>query len=168
MSQWRQRVTPLHRDGAITMSNNFNKISKQLIDETGGRCELCGSKRGIEVHHIIPRCCAIEGVDLDHIDNLIVVCRSCHSKLTPRSILSQYGTQRARKEGKQIGRVKSASRGVDFKEYEKTTKAKSLILKYSKDFCGTLPDAEVIKLAGCCRNSYYKYKRELKKEHITA
>ena len=32
----------------------------------------------------------------------------------------------------------------------------------SKDFGGTLDDADVIKLRGCSRNSYYKYKKELK------
>lgn len=42
--------------------------------------------------------------------------------------------------------------------------AKKIILKYSKDFNGSLNDPEVIKLAECSRNSYYKYKRELKSE----
>ena len=77
---------------------------------------------------------------------------------------TKEGIQKAREEGKQIGRAGAAVEGVDFTEYEKATKAKSIILKHSKDFGGTLSDAEVIKLAGCCRNSFYKYKRELK-EH---
>ena len=41
---------------------------------------------------------------------------------------------------------------------------KELIKKHSKDFGGSLCDAEVIKIAGISRNSYYKYKRELKYE----
>ena len=32
----------------------------------------------------------------------------------------------------------------------------------SKDFGGTLEDPDVIKLCGCSRNSYYKYKKEIK------
>ena len=36
------------------------------------------------------------------------------------------------------------------------------IQKHSKDFGGSLEDPDVIKLCGCSRNSYYKYKRELK------
>lgn len=40
--------------------------------------------------------------------------------------------------------------------------AKEIIQKHSKDFSGTLSDAEVMKLAGISRNSYYKYKRELR------
>jgi ACT domain-containing protein len=39
---------------------------------------------------------------------------------------------------------------------------KSIILKHSKDFGGSLEDPEVIKLCGCSRNSYYKYKKEIK------
>ena len=46
----------------------------------------------------------------------------------------------------------------------KLIEAKEGIRKYSKDFDGTLDDADVIKLTGISRNSYYKYKRELKNE----
>ena len=38
----------------------------------------------------------------------------------------------------------------------------SIIRKHSKDFGGNLEDSDVMKLAGISRNSYYKYKRELK------
>ena len=45
---------------------------------------------------------------------------------------------------------------------KKSKSAKEIIRKHSKDFDGTLNDAEVMKLAGISRNSYYKYKREIK------
>ena len=35
-------------------------------------------------------------------------------------------------------------------------------MKHSKDFDGTLSDPEVIKLAGVSRNTYYKYKSQIK------
>ena len=38
----------------------------------------------------------------------------------------------------------------------------AMILKYSKDFDGTLSDKECMKLIGLANNTYYKYKRELK------
>ena len=41
--------------------------------------------------------------------------------------------------------------------------AKEQILKYSKEFQGTLNDKECIKLIGISRGSYYKYKREISK-----
>lgn len=61
--------------------------------------------------------------------------------------------------GKQIGGVKGRKLNV-----KKAKKAKEIIRKHSKDFDGTLEDAEVIKLAEISRNTYYKYKRELKDE----
>ena len=42
--------------------------------------------------------------------------------------------------------------------------ALEMIARYSKDFGGTLSDAECIKLIGIARNTYYKYKRELREQ----
>lgn len=47
---------------------------------------------------------------------------------------------------------------------KKSIKAKEIIQKHSKDFEGTLSDDDVRTLAGISRNTYYKYKSELKKE----
>ena len=72
---------------------------------------------------------------------------------------TKEGIETARLNGKQIG-------GVEGKKLttKKSITAKEAIRKYSKDFNGTLEDAEVIKLASISRNSYYKYKRELFEE----
>jgi len=59
--------------------------------------------------------------------------------------------------GKQIGRIKGNKYTT-----KKEIAAKEIILKNSKDFNGTNTDSEVIKIAGISRNSYYKYKAELK------
>ena len=67
------------------------------------------------------------------------------------------GIETARQNGKQIGGVKGASLNI-----KKKAPAKEIILKHSKDFYGTLSDSEVIKLTGLSRNTYYKYKKELK------
>ena len=45
---------------------------------------------------------------------------------------------------------------------KKSIDCKAIIKKHSKDFGGSLEDPDVIKLCGCSRNSYYKYKHELK------
>ena len=47
---------------------------------------------------------------------------------------------------------------------KKSVAAKTIIKKHSKTFDGTLDDTEVIKLAGISRNSFYKYKAEIKAE----
>ena len=49
---------------------------------------------------------------------------------------------------------------------KKSIKAKEDIKKYSKDFDGSLEDSDVIKLIGISRNSFYKYKKEIRLEII--
>ena len=49
---------------------------------------------------------------------------------------------------------------------KKSLECKAIIQKHSKDFGGSLEDPDVIKLCGCSRNSYYKYKREIKHIYI--
>ncbi len=67
------------------------------------------------------------------------------------------GIREAKKNGTKIGLSKGTSLTT-----KKSVNCKAIILKHSKDFGGSLDDADVIKLCGCSRNSYYKYKRELK------
>jgi DNA invertase Pin-like site-specific DNA recombinase len=69
------------------------------------------------------------------------------------------GLQTARLNGKQIGQRE----GVKLTT-KKSLEAKQMIQKYSRDFGGSLEDPEVMKLTGVSRNSYYKYKRELREE----
>ena len=40
--------------------------------------------------------------------------------------------------------------------------AQDAIRKYSKDFNGALSDKDVLKIIGIARNTYYKYKKELR------
>lgn len=70
---------------------------------------------------------------------------------------TREGIETARLNGKQIGQPKGAKLTT-----KKSIKAKEIIRKYSQDFEGTLSDVDVMKLIGCARGSYYKYKRELK------
>ena len=67
------------------------------------------------------------------------------------------GLETARLNGKQIG----GKEGSKYK-VKKSIEAKEQIKKYSKDFDGSLNDADVIKLTGISRKTYYKYKGELK------
>ena len=70
---------------------------------------------------------------------------------------TREGIETARLAGKQIGREQGTK-----VETKKSKASKEIILKHSKDFNGTLEDAEVIKLTGLSRNTYYKYKKELR------
>lgn len=53
-------------------------------------------------------------------------------------------------------------------ETKKATAAKEIIRKHSMDFDGSLSDAECITLAKISRNSYYKYKAEIRAEIAAA
>lgn len=72
---------------------------------------------------------------------------------------TREGMETARLKGKQIGR-KRGTRIIT----KKSISAKEGILKYSKDFEGSLTDLDCITLLRLSRNTYYKYKRELKNE----
>ena len=75
------------------------------------------------------------------------------------------------KDGMRAAKVTAAEQGVE-KKYgltqgtklttKKSVAAKEIILKHSKDFNGTLSDTDVMKLTGISRNTYYKYKSELR------
>ena len=72
---------------------------------------------------------------------------------------TREGIETARLNGEQIGQKPGNKLKV-----KKEAPAKEIIWKHSRDFMGTLADAEVMKLAGLARNTYYKYKRELKEQ----
>ena len=67
------------------------------------------------------------------------------------------GLREAKKNGSKIGLPKGSTIIT-----KKERNCSSLILKHSKDFNGTLNDTDVMKLCGCSRQSYYKYKKLLK------
>lgn len=70
---------------------------------------------------------------------------------------TKEGIETARLNGKQIGRTAGAAITT-----KKSIEAKQLIAAHSKDFGGSLTDAQMMKLAGLARNTFYKYKRELR------
>mgnify|MGYP000999120643 CR=1 FL=1 len=69
---------------------------------------------------------------------------------------TREGILTARLNGKQIGQTPGRKLNI-----KKSAPCKEQIKKYSRNFDGTLTDAECIKLIGIARNTYYKYKREL-------
>ena len=67
------------------------------------------------------------------------------------------GIREAKLNGTQIGLIKGTNLTT-----KTSIECKAIIKKHAKDFGGTLDDPDVMKLCGCSRNSYYKYKREIK------
>ena len=133
-----------------------------LIKEKGKICGNCGSQNNIQYHHVIPL--AIGGNDV--LTNIIPLCEECHNLVhsktsTNHSELTKKGIEKARLAGKQIGLKKGTKLNT-----QKSILSKQYILDNSKDFNGTLTDIEIIKQLSLSRNSFYKYKKELKEEKI--
>ena len=70
---------------------------------------------------------------------------------------TREGIETARRDGKQIGQREGRTLTV-----KKSITAKADILKFSKDFNGSLNDIYCMRMTGLSRNTYYKYKRELR------
>ena len=75
---------------------------------------------------------------------------------------TREGMETARLAGKQVGRVN----GAGF-ETKKSRRMKETIRKLAKEFGGGLTDTEIMQLTGLSRNTYYKYKRELREVQDT-
>ena len=73
---------------------------------------------------------------------------------------TREGIETARLNGKQIGRQKNS-----IVTTRKSIESKEVIRKLSKKFGGNLSDVEIMRLTGLARNTYYKYKRELRSEN---
>lgn len=73
---------------------------------------------------------------------------------------TREGIETARLNGKQIGRQKNS-----IVTTRKSIESKEVIRKLAKEFGGNLSDVQIIRLTGLARNTYYKYKRELRSEN---
>lgn len=69
------------------MSSRIQTSAMRKVLSEHSRCELCGSSRNIEAHHIIP--ISLGGADC--VENILAVCEKCHVLLTPKSMLTKKG-----------------------------------------------------------------------------
>ena len=76
-------------------------------------------------------------------------------------VRTREGLLSAKLSGKHLGRRKN-QRYISKKE----KRCKDLILRNSKDFNGKNSDVEVIKISNISKNTYYKYKKELRNHRI--
>ena len=67
------------------------------------------------------------------------------------------GIETARLSGKQIAACPGKKHIT-----KKSIKVKAIIEKHSTDFNGNLSDVEIMQMTGVAKNTYYRYKRELK------
>lgn len=76
-------------------------------------------------------------------------------------IKTREGLVSAKLAGKVVGKQKG-----DTWETKKSKEVKQVIQKHCKDFGGSLTDKEVITMTGITRNTYYKYKKQLKEAGV--
>lgn len=72
---------------------------------------------------------------------------------------TKEGIETAKRNGKQIGQPAGTKLTT-----KKEKAAIPAIYRYSKSFCGSLKDSEVMKLLGLSKNTYYKYKQIIKEK----
>ena len=136
------------------MSRKATKFSHELLKELKGTiCCNCGldCKDNIIFHHVVP--VSIGGNDA--INNIVPVCSVCHGiihfaetkALKMQSDLIKAGLERARAEGKQIGRKKVTFQDLpeNFGIYvEKVKENKTTVAQASREL-------------GISRPTFYKY-----------
>ncbi len=66
------------------MGTNWREMRRQVLKRDNKTCRLCGSRRRVSVHHIIPARFFDEPEDGNILDNLIALCTSCHTHIEPR------------------------------------------------------------------------------------
>ena len=90
-------------------------------------------------------------------EQIIIAFEQSEKEVSDLHQRTKEGIETARRKGKQIGR----KQGVVVTT-KKSVRAKQEILKHSKDFGGTLTDVDCMRMIGIARNTYYRYKSQLK------
>lgn len=57
-------------------NQEWKTIRRLAVERDGAKCALCGSTDRIQVHHIVP----YRYSHSHDLENLVTLCRSCHSK----------------------------------------------------------------------------------------
>lgn len=89
-------------------------------------------------------------------EQIIIAFEQSEKEVTDLHQRTKEGIETARLNGKQIGQKRGAKLNV-----KKEAPAKEKIIKYNKDFEGTLTNEETWKLIGISKMTFYKYKREI-------
>ncbi len=90
-------------------------------------------------------------------EQIIIAFEQSEKEVSDMHQRTKEGIETARLNGRQIGQKTGAVLTT-----KKSIEAKQGILKYAKAFGGSLTDAECMKLLGIAKNTYYKYKAQLK------
>lgn len=180
--KWNSLVNRLE-SGDVLVFDSVSRMSRNAAEGTETYLKLF--ERGIEMHFLkeplidtttyksaLNNSVALTGGD---VDDILIGINTYLKKLATRQIELAFqqsekevtdlhrrtseGLRVAKANGKQVGQPKGAKLIT-----KKSIAAKAVIKQHSRSFGGSLSDAECAKLAGISRNSYYKYKSQIRKE----
>ena len=57
-------------------SSYWKKVREIKLKKAGKKCEVCGSRKNLDVHH---NSYAHHGEEHKHLEDLVVLCRECHT-----------------------------------------------------------------------------------------
>lgn len=63
---------------AFLSTQYWDIVRQYKIELAGGKCERCGSNKRLHVHHLTYK---HRGEEFRHLDDLMVLCRSCHREV---------------------------------------------------------------------------------------
>jgi HNH endonuclease len=76
-----QLLVPLSVTSIVSFRGDLHEFVShrpyQVLARTGWRCQACGARRRLDVHHVVKR--SQGGSDLD-LDRLVTLCRWCHDQ----------------------------------------------------------------------------------------
>lgn len=72
----RTRLRPVSKKTRTVRWPRLAALRKQIIERSGGRCEVCTDWGPVDIHHVIKR----SHGGRDEWTNLIALCRWCHDK----------------------------------------------------------------------------------------
>lgn len=180
--KWDSLVNRLE-SGDVLVFDSVSRMSRNAAEGTETYLKLF--ERGIEMHFLkeplidtttyksaLNNSVALTGGD---VDDILIGINTYLKKLATRQIELAFqqsekevtdlhrrtseGLRVAKANGKQVGQPKGAKLIT-----KKSIAAKAVIKQHSKSFGGSLSDFECAKLAGISRNSYYKYKSQIRDE----
>ncbi len=70
-------VLPSKRPRLVLDPEAYQQLCRQVLRRDGWRCQHCGNRTNLQVHHIQPR----SHLGKDAEENLITLCSDCHSRV---------------------------------------------------------------------------------------
>lgn len=90
-------------------SDEWKKIARNKLKQSGFQCELCGTGYNLQVHHITYEHIFAES---EHMDDLAVLCKECHEQVHGEDI------RRKREEKERLKRIQAAKEAEREKVFE--------------------------------------------------